>query len=211
VGRIVDRADRDTTGVPAGRGLRHLLAGGVRRARSALWSARARWHRTIIRIAYPGIRMGADVTIDPTAIVGASDGGTIEIGSGTVIAARATVLAEGGALRIGANCHVGIGTTIHVKAGVEIGDDALLAQYVAIRDHDHATADPSIPYRLQGFVTAPVRIGRNAWLGAKVTVLKGASVGDDAVVGANAVVTGAVEPATIAVGVPVRPLRPVHR
>ena len=171
---------------------------------------RAWLRRSGVLLAYPGVRCGAGVTIDPTATIGAYDGGTIAIGAGTVIAAGATIQAEGGALRIGADCHIGIGTTIHVKAAVDIGDDALIAQYVAIRDHDHATTDPALPYRAQGFVTAPVRIGANAWLGVKVTVLKGATIGDGAVIGANAVVTGAIEAGVMAAGIPARPLRRVH-
>jgi acetyltransferase-like isoleucine patch superfamily enzyme len=43
--------------------------------------------------------------------------------------------------------------------------------------------------RLQGEDVAPVRIGNDVWLGAKVTVLKGVSIGDGPIVGANAVVT----------------------
>jgi acetyltransferase-like isoleucine patch superfamily enzyme len=147
------------------------------------------------------------VTIDPSARIAADDGGSIEIGEGAEIAACATIIAEGGIIRIGAHCHIGIGTTIHAKASVEIGDDTLIAQYVAIRDHDHGTADPGLHYRLQGFVLAPVRIGRNAWLGTKVTVLKGATIGDDAVVGANAVVTGTIDAGSVAVGVPARAIR----
>ncbi|SFG20608.1 transferase hexapeptide (six repeat-containing protein) [Novosphingobium sp. CF614] len=161
-------------------------------------------------MAHPEIQCEPGVTIDPTARVGASDGGSIVIGRGTEIAARATILAEGGTIRIGAGCHLGIGTTLHAKAAVEIGDDTLIAQYVAIRDHDHRTTDPAVPYRLQGFVTAPVRLGRNVWLGVKVTVLKGATIGDGAVVGANAVVTRAIPPGMMAVGVPARPFRRVH-
>jgi carbonic anhydrase/acetyltransferase-like protein (isoleucine patch superfamily) len=209
--KVPDRSDAQLDGRGSVAGVpRLLIAAAVRRTRAIVWRGRARLHRRIILLAHPQIECGAGVTIDPTAIVGASDGGTIVIGAGTVIAARATILAEGGALRIGSDCHIGIGTTIHVKAGVEIGDDALIAQYVAIRDHDHATADPGMPYRSQGFVPAPVRVGRNAWLGVKVTVLKGARIGDGAVIGANAVVTGSIEPGIVGIGVPARPLRRVH-
>ena len=195
---------------PTRQGCTRLVAGGVRRIRFAIWRWRAGLHRRIILLAHPEIRCGTGVTIDPTARLGASDGGSIEIGRGTEIAARCTILAEGGTIRIGDDCHLGIGTLVHAKAGVEIGDDALVAQYVAIRDHDHGTSDPALPYRSQGFVTAPVRLGRNVWLGVKVTVLKGATVGDGAVVGANAVVTGAIDAGVLAVGVPARALRRVH-
>jgi acetyltransferase-like isoleucine patch superfamily enzyme len=207
----VNSARPDRVGQAARWGWRWLLAVAVRRTRFSIWRARAWLHQRIILLAYPEIECAPGVTIDPTARVGATDGGSVVIGRGTTITAQVTLMAEGGAIRIGRDCHLGIGSTIYAKVSVEIGDDALIAPYVAIRDHDHATADPSLPYRLQGFVSAPVRLGRNVWLGVKVTVLKGATLGDGAVVGANAVVTGPIEPGIIAVGVPARPLRPVHR
>jgi acetyltransferase-like isoleucine patch superfamily enzyme len=53
----------------------------------------------------------------------------------------------------------------------------------------------------------PVTIGSDAWLGAKVTVLRGATIGDGAVVGANAVVRGLVPARSVAVGIPARVVR----
>ncbi len=61
--------------------------------------------------------------------------------------------------------------------------------------------------RLQGEDVAPVRIGNSVWLGAKVTVLKGVSIGDGAIVGANAVVSSDLPPGAVAVGVPARVMR----
>jgi acetyltransferase-like isoleucine patch superfamily enzyme len=170
--------------------------------------SRGWFNRHLILLSYPQVRMGPGVRIDPSARIAAFDGGSIEIGARTAISARVTLTADGGPIRIGQDCYIGTGSDIHAMVGVEIGQDAMIAQYVTIRDHDHATADPARAYRLQGFVSAPVRIGRNAWLGVKVTVLKGAEVGDDAVVGANAVVTGVIPRGTVAVGAPARPIRP---
>lgn len=195
---------------PSRRGARGWVAVAVRRTLFAVWRARARLHRRVILLAYPQVRIDPGAVIDPSARLCAWDGGSIEIGCGTAISARVTILAEGGAIRIGRDGHVGIGTTINACAAVEIGDDALIAQYVSIRDQDHATADPTRPYRAQGFTAKPIRLGRNVWLGVKVTVLKGATIGDNAVVGANAVVTGAIPAGMVAVGVPARPLRSVH-
>lgn len=56
-------------------------------------------------------------------------------------------------------------------------------------------------------VPAPVVIGRKVWLGAAVTVLPGVTIGDDAVVGAGAVVTKDVPANAIVAGVPARLIR----
>jgi acetyltransferase-like isoleucine patch superfamily enzyme len=189
---------------------RRLIAGAVRRARSLALDWRGWFNRELIRVSYPDVQLGRGVRIDPSARIAAFDGGRVEIGANTAIGARVSITAQRGIIRIGRDCYIGAGSDIYAMAAVEIGDDAMIAQHIAIRDHDHATADGTRPYRLQGFVTAPVRIGRNAWLGAKVTVLKGGDVGDDVVVGANAVVTGAIPAGMIAVGAPARAIRQVR-
>lgn len=52
-----------------------------------------------------------------------------------------------------------------------------------------------------------VVIGHDVWLGHGVLVMPGVSIGTGAVVGAGAVVTKDIEPYTVAVGVPAKPLR----
>jgi maltose O-acetyltransferase len=52
----------------------------------------------------------------------------------------------------------------------------------------------------------PIRIGRNAWIQGKATVLKGVSVGDGAVVRWGALVAGDVPAATVVMGNPASPV-----
>jgi acetyltransferase-like isoleucine patch superfamily enzyme len=78
---------------------------------------------------------------------------------------------------------------------------------VSIRDYDHRFADLAVPVRLQGLITAPVVIGNNVWLGSKVSVLRGVRIGDNAIIGAGAVVTHDIPANAIAAGVPARVLR----
>ena len=57
---------------------------------------------------------------------------------------------------------------------------------------------------------APVRIGRNCWLGANVVVVPGVTVGDNVVVGAGSVVTRDLPDNVVAAGNPCRILREVN-
>ncbi len=56
-------------------------------------------------------------------------------------------------------------------------------------------------------VTGPIRVCRNAWIGAGAIVLPGVRIGECSVVGAGAVVTADVEPFTVVAGVPARLIR----
>jgi len=112
-----------------------------------------------------------------------------------------------GELTIGARTFVGQGTVIGAQERIEIGTDCLIGEYVTIRDQDHGIADTSRAIREQGYKVAPVHIGDNVWLGAKVTVCKGVSIGTGCVVGANSVVTHTLPPYSVAIGAPARVMR----
>ena len=59
----------------------------------------------------------------------------------------------------------------------------------------------------QGWVGRSVEIGADCWIGMGVCILPGAHLGDGCVVGAGSVVTGELEPGSIAVGNPARTIR----
>lgn len=50
----------------------------------------------------------------------------------------------------------------------------------------------------------PVRIGDDVWIGARVTILPGADIGNGAVIGAGSVVRGKIPPMVVAAGNPAR-------
>jgi acetyltransferase-like isoleucine patch superfamily enzyme len=99
---------------------------------------------------------------------------------------------------IGSNCDIG-------RAIIE--DDVLLGSGVHILSgkRQHLIDDPSRPIRLQGGQFHEVRIGRGSWIGSGAIIM--ADVGPDAVVGANSVVTRAVEAKSIVAGNPARLIR----
>ena len=56
---------------------------------------------------------------------------------------------------------------------------------------------------------APIRLGKNVWVGSNSTILQGVTVGDNAVIAAGAVVTKDVPANTVVGGVPARKLREI--
>jgi maltose O-acetyltransferase len=82
----------------------------------------------------------------------------------------------------------------------QIGDQ------VAIYDCDFHEINPSTRDRSYG-PTSPVVIGNNVWLGSRVIVLKGVTIGDNSVVGAMSVVTKSIPANCVAAGIPARIIR----
>lgn len=173
--------------------------------RTDAWRARARL--ALLLREHPDLELGADVRLEPGVLWRLDAQARVKIGAGSRIRRDVELKVGPGRLVIGQRVHIGPWTTIGALEDVEIGDDCLLAERVSIRDHEHAIADPDRPYAEQGDVLAPVRLGRNVWLGAGVTVVKGVTLGDGVVVGANAVVTRSFPAGSLVAGVPARVIR----
>ncbi len=105
---------------------------------------------------------------------------------------------------LGARSFVGHTCTLAAHERVEVGEGTYLAELVSIRDHDHAVGLPPSSGVIE---ISPVLVGARVWLSAKTTVVRGARIGDDVVVGANAVVRGELPSGVVAAGVPARVIR----
>jgi acetyltransferase-like isoleucine patch superfamily enzyme len=112
-----------------------------------------------------------------------------------------------GTLSLGDKSVLARDVSINCYLDVEIGDCALIADNVYISDFDHKFADLGVPIKDQGIAKSRVRIGRDVWLGTKVTVSRGVHIGEGTVVGANAVVTRDLPAHSVAVGVPARVIK----
>lgn len=100
-----------------------------------------------------------------------------------------------------------IGPYAVISAGdvVSIGDDTIIGPGLTLMTGDHRYSVPGVGYReTTAGRNEPVTIGRNVWLGARVVVLKGVTIGDAAIIAAGAVVTKDVPSFAIAAGVPAR-------
>lgn len=150
------------------------------------------------------------------------------VGSGTMFFGWPLVPYWGTDIRLGERC--AIGAKVHFLAGkqaritlgkhvfindhsfllaldeITIGDGTAIAEFVAIRDHDHRFGEGADVHGDE-YLVAPVRIGANVWIAHGVVVVKGVTIGDGAVIGANSVVTRDIPSHCVAVGAPARVIR----
>ena len=94
---------------------------------------------------------------------------------------------------------------IAVAEKITIGRHCLIASHVYITDHDHnidlPRSDPSYSDNLQ---TSTVVLGDYVWVGEKVNILKGVTIGESSIIGAGSTVTKDIPPYSIALGCPAR-------
>ena len=103
-------------------------------------------------------------------------------------------------IKIGKDVFVNSGCCFQDQGGVTLGDGCLVGHNVVFATLDHDKR----PGRRGDMTAAPIVVGKDVWIGAHATILKGVTIGDGAIVAAGAVVTRDVPPNTIAAGVPAR-------
>ncbi|RYZ52293.1 MAG: acyltransferase [Sphingobacteriales bacterium] len=109
-------------------------------------------------------------------------------------------------IRIGNNNQFSNNISIIAASEVVLGNGCLVGDQVSIYDCDFHEVDPVNRTRSVGPVL-PVVIGNNVWLGSRVMVLKGVSIGDNTVVGAMSLVTKSLPANCVAAGVPAKVVR----
>lgn len=102
----------------------------------------------------------------------------------------------------------GIGVNAKIYGTCRIGSHVMMGEDVTIITRNHRFDRTDIPMMEQGFEEErPVTIGNDVWIGDKVIILAGVTVGDGCVLGAGSVVTKSVLPYSIVAGVPAKVLR----
>jgi len=172
--------------------LRGLHLPGKIHRRLGLWFATL-WHRATLgkvgagSLFQPGIRFA-----DPVRVT---------IGAGCYVWRGVAASAEGGTagLRIGDGVQINRDVHLDTTGGLVIGDDTLISEGAVIYTHDHGLHPWSVP------VPMVKTIGTGVWIGLRAVILPQCQrIGDDAVIGAGAVVTRDVPAGAIVAGNPAR-------
>ena len=112
-----------------------------------------------------------------------------------------------GVVEIGAKTVLGQECTISAYQHVSIGRECVIADRVMLIDFDHGVVEVDRPIRLQGIYKRDVRVGHNVWIGYGACILRGVTVGDNAIIGTNSVVTRDVPANAVVGGVPAKVIR----
>lgn len=105
---------------------------------------------------------------------------------------------------LGNHCRINPGVFINASGSVEIGDGTIFGPEVIIysTNHNYKTAE-CLPFSRTD-IYAKVTIGANCWIGTRVIILPGVSIGEGSIVGAGAVVSKSCPPGSILVGNPAK-------
>jgi acetyltransferase-like isoleucine patch superfamily enzyme len=137
--------------------------------------------------------------IDALSKNGIEFGRNVSIGKNTTIECTGSFQDLGVGLRVGNNVGLGTHGFFGCAGGVEIGDDCIFGNYVSLHSENH-NYQLEKPIRLQGVTRIGIRVANNCWIGAKVTILDGASIGEGTIVAAGAVVRAGIYPANVILG-----------
>lgn len=152
----------------------------------------------------------------------------VEIGDKGIITAKFIFETSEGFVKIGNNVHMGM-TTFICRNGITIEDDVTMAWDITLYDHnshsiywnerendnhqcykDYTEFKNNIVNKDWSNVrSAPIKICSKAWIGFGVTILKGVTIGEGAVVGAKSLVTKDVAPWTIVGGNPAKVIKEI--
>jgi acetyltransferase-like isoleucine patch superfamily enzyme len=156
----------------------------------------------------PNMRFGKWVKLDDYVYLSALGSCQLWIGDNVGIGAHSRIIIStsfnnvGKYIKIGNNVGIGEFAYLGGGGGLEIGDDCIVGQYFSCHPENHNYIDAAKLIRLQGVTRKGIVVGKNCWIGSKVTILDGVTIGDNCVIAAGTVVTKDMPSNVVIGGVP---------
>ncbi len=153
------------------------------------------------------VQIGDHVLLSGFGKKGMHIGDHVWVGSHSSLKVSFSFNEQGDHIYIGKN--VGIGEFAHLggAGGLSIGDDCIIGPYLSCHPENHNFDDIKKKIREQGVTRKGISVGKNCWIGAKVTILDGVTIGDNCVIAAGAVVNKDMPANSVIGGVPARVIR----
>lgn len=153
------------------------------------------------------LKLGDYVYISALGKHGVQIGNDVGIGAFSRIVVSMTPNHLGEGIKIGNNVGIGEFAYLGGAGGLEIGDHCIAGQYLSCHPENHEHGQLDVPIRLQSVSRKGIKIGKNCWIGSKVTILDGVELGDGCIIAAGAVVTKSFPANSMIGGLPARLLK----
>lgn len=148
------------------------------------------------------LKLGNQVHISALGKLGIQLGDNVSIGAFSRVIVSTSFNQLGEFIKIGNNVGMGEFAYLGGAGGLEIGDDCIIGQYFSCHPENHVATDLELSIRHQGVTRKGIKIGKNCWIGSKVTILDGVEIGDGCIIAAGAVVNKSFPANSIIGGVP---------
>lgn len=129
--------------------------------------------------------------------LGAHIGRSVTIGTGVHLIGK-----QG--LRICDGVSVARDVTLDGRGGLTLEEGALIGFESVLLTSTHVSDDQERPIQDQGMFSLPTKVGPRVWLGARVIIQPGVTIGASTIVGSGSVVTRDLDDASVYGGVPAR-------
>lgn len=153
------------------------------------------------------LKLGDHVFISALGKEGVIFGDNVGIGAFSRLVVSTTFDNPGEYIKIGKNVGIGEFAYLGGAGGLEIGDECIIGQYFSCHPENHITTDQNTAIRHQGVTRIGIYIGKNCWIGSKVTILDGVTIGDGCIIAAGAVVNQSFPSNSVIGGVPAKLLK----
>ncbi|WP_439479309.1 acyltransferase [Chryseobacterium aquaticum] len=153
------------------------------------------------------LRLGNDVYVSALAKHGIEFGDNVSIGAFSRVIVSTSFNNIGEKIKIGNNVGIGEFAYLGGSGGLEIGDECIVGQYLSCHPENHNYEDPETSIRLQGVNRKGIKIGKNCWIGSKVTILDGVEIGNGCILAAGSVITKSFPDNSIIGGIPAKLLK----
>lgn len=153
------------------------------------------------------LRLGDFVFVSALSKNGIQFGDNVSIGAFSRIIVSTTLNNLGDKIVIGNSVGIGEYASLGGAGGLEIGDECIVGPYLSCHPENHNYGHLNTAIRYQGVNRKGIKIGKNCWIGSKVSILDGVQLGNGCIIAAGAVVTKSFEDNSIIGGVPAKFLK----
>jgi len=179
---------------------------------SAVWASLRRGARIAWLNTRPGIQLARSVQLAESARIqtksdGHAFGGRIIVSAGVTLSDGVILATYGGSIEIGPNAYLGPYCVLYGHGGLMIGRNCMIGAHTVVVPANHGFSRTDLPMNAQPLTHEGIAIEDDVWIGAGCQVLDGVRIGHGAIIGAGSVVTGDVDPFSVAVGVPAKVVR----